>query len=300
MFAIDTRTWPQAPHRVLRPGRTLARVTGRSLRTPQYLRLERVLYLVETHFPASLADVEAISQGLYWVDAFGHFLALVKAAGWFDVCDWLLEDLWVAAQHEEDWEEDGEPMSLWYFAGFLDGIPINLLGFGPGEIGWEGADINQYPVLALLEGLVGGVGLYKYDHDRWLPKINHNLLERQIQQWREGPIYQAHTGRTCDLVVQLGVLDQLEPPLNAIPLAAQWACGETGNIVLDEYWDMNDEIWPDRWLWDQDLGLIKQMWAEAMEIKQQIEPLLLWANQDQAKLQRVYEVVTATLRGDNE
>jgi hypothetical protein len=70
-------------------------------------------------------------------------------------------------------------------------------------------------------------------------------------------------------------------PVRWLPELARWACGRTGNFILDQSFDLNRGPWLS---WQNDLEQVRTAWRRARPVIDQFHRLIDWVEADQSRL----------------
>lgn len=248
-----------AEGRLLRPWRVLARfrpvtIRAASGRLREFYRLGQAAGLVAGHLPHLLSDELA---GLAWYQVLAFFLEEVEKAGWFEIDMEAVDYAWRLWQFDED--DDGD-----HLAHFLAYIPVRLYGVND-----EAAD--ESPVLELMRFLFGG------------PRpLNEAVISRAglhdlIEGWDRAAAARAW-----------GWLERIEAdpgqypePARWLPEFVRWACGRTGNYILDSWRGALFSVSPFTW---EMAGEVRVAWRRAWPVLDRFEGLVAWLEQDEARL----------------
>ncbi len=272
MLGTTAGTGTRSPTGFLRPGLALARLGRKNglvvqTQTTRWRRLGRAGDLIRTHFPEKPV-VRANGWMPEWLAILNQFLIYVEEAGWFEWDYDILNEFYEMAQNDSPPLEEVDGPDWWEPAGLaecaqpLDIIPVRTFGFTIDDWSWKG-DIGRHPPLALLDGLLG--------EGQWLfseADLDFSIFDKLP------PITSAK-----DRWRRLNTLDttSLSEPLCWLPEMARYACGQTGNIIMDT--PRTDINWMTDWYhWDNptDLAFIRQQWAETKVIRGRIQMFLEW------------------------
>lgn len=258
-----------------------------------------VLRLCHTYFPEAVRDIIPI---IGWIDALRYFLAHIDQAGWFEP-DWRsLNQLIQFAyedypeSEEEEQDPDWEPDAFGPLADAFSNIPVEAFGLYDALSG--PVDMASWPPLLLLNCLCYPDGfnleknfpdLAKRSEAKELRTIKVGLPSEigQLKQIRKN-IQETNYRRTQALD-----LTRLEYPINLLPEITRYACGKTGNPLMDnssnfENWSGFGEDW---YSWDTDLDQLKGDWQMAQAMLGRIEAFLMWADSEN-ELEVIFDLVT--------
>jgi hypothetical protein len=208
-------------------------------------RRERALQLVREFFPAELDHLQA--PDLDWIDILTAFLALVEQAGWFGYDRDSVELAWQAFM--EDPELNEEAMAV-----FLVQVPVELYGLSGPEL-----LADRYLPLSLLKHLLDETTPFTASAVRLLHR-KLNLEKSVVTDWSDAA-RQAAWQRLADIEARP---ERYPEPVRRLPALAHWACGNTGNRLLDRSGSCLTEA--DFFTW-QDVPALRRDWLAA-------EPLL--------------------------
>jgi hypothetical protein len=268
MLETATRSEYQAPARVLRLHRLLYRLRPVKLATvadtlARFWYECKAVILLNQFFPD---EVSEIPPNTAWDDILATLLHRIEVADWFPV-DWqsgknaeigpfrdhggildVLYDSWMQTG-EDDYEHD--------LSAYLNGIPVRSYGFTE-------MDFEYHHGLYVLSGLVSD----KVHLDA------RTLTELELYDNVDGVL-------KADLRRRLEEDDfsHYPEPLCWLPELAAIATGTTGNVLLDtkvEY----PEWWPEQFLWDTDVGMLREAWAEARPVVEHLNNFVLWLQDD--------------------
>jgi hypothetical protein len=272
------------PTRLLRPDALLQRLrpvtvatTARELRDAT--RLYHALALLRTHFPAELETEfsRAALQPLEWHRALGAVCALVEQHGWLPINWAALNEAWALwMQSAGDDDERGD-----HLAAYIYYIPVEMYGFSDHE------KIFEFPPMELLRALLDKnvevvssdllVAAELYD------ALEHDWGERQRQAaWQRLEQIERDPGRYASDAARF------------LPELARWACGNTGNPLLDHHFDpYNAGPW---YTWAEELPRVRRWWQRARPVVDMFHRLMAWCEQDQANLTKLTHFF---INGDN-
>src|SRR5512137_2760662 len=220
-------------------------------RTQSYHRLARALRLVETHFPGQTAAYHDLAGVAGWWVVLAGLLNRVEAEDWFEVNWPALNQAWNYLQAKSQ-SDHGDRLAT-----YLDYMPVRLYGFGPAR------SIHDFPPLELLRVLLHQdpeavrtdlEAVIKLDLDHW-------TVEDRAAAWDRLYAIDTDPGRYPE-------------PARWLPELARWACGATGNVILDQPFDPQRQgPW---YAWD--LATSFQIaWRRARPVIRQSERLLAWS-----------------------
>ena len=255
-----------ARYRPLRLSTLARRLTGQS-------RLARALARLRQFFPEALAEYGPVSE-LLWYAVLADLLYRIEAEDWFAL-DWdRLNQAWA-----QELEAAGDPR-FDRLALHLDYVPLRLFGVSTGEISRARCPVTLELLRAMLI-------------ESEVPVITaelafHGDLYRRLSSWRS-PERQAAWQRLALIEADPG----LYPGLIAhLPELARWACGLSGNPLLDR------TIEPDRpgtWVsWDDQAALdrFKAAWPQAKSRLVWGDQLEAWAQADESNLAQLVDFLT--------
>lgn len=243
---------------VLRPWRVLARfrpvtVRAAARRLREFYRLGQALGLVRRHQPALLSDELA---GLPWYQVLALFLEAVERANWFEIDVEVVDEAWQVWQYDPDDEGDR-------LARYLVYIPLRLYGLG---------DVSDEPVLELLRWLFSS-RLSRLSHEVVVQADLHEFVEGWDRAARE---------RAWGWLVRIEEDPGRYPePARWLPELVRWACGRTGNYILDTC--PGRGLNPPVFNWDS-VDEVRVAWRRARPVLEQYERLVTWLEQDEARL----------------
>lgn len=238
------------------------------------------LHLIKQFFPEHLP--EAFLKG-DWVDTLWFFLGLVDEQKWFEL-DWHnLEVLYEWYHQEYAPEPEEEYDSPYWIEQVLRRIPARCYGFCPN--GDEFDDVTAHPPLELLNilltpgghqvsstlrDLVGNERLYALEWDK----------EDQISAWQ--------------WLGAQNLENSLPEPLCWLLEVARYACGETGNGLLDtdpclEGWEYFENSWT-----AENLEYLQAENQEAQTILEHVRQFEAWARGPE-EMQWLFDFLTGKL-----
>lgn len=294
MFTAQIRTPSQSSSRVLRAGSLANCLTEQELPNPwtllkfarsprlgaltrklrEYARTSQVLLLFSKHFPWALKEYKTISQPAWW-EMLAHLLNLAETADWFQI-SWGDFRCGMAV-----WEEESDDNGN-YLANFLEYIPVVSYGFTP-------ESISNYPPMEMMFIL-----LSNSDQVFSAPRLSSVFAQYRLEdEW--GPLERQQAWERLQAIENEP--EQYPEPLRWLPGLARWACGNSGNPILDApplEWDEDDsnetqspQQRPLRFIWD-DAERLRKVWGWARPIVEQLKNLLWWINQDETNLVRLF------------
>ncbi len=238
-------------------------------------------HLLEKYFPQALKEYGDLGQSTWWdiLLDLGH---RVEQAGWFEL-EWeVLNEAWT--EWLENPGDSGDALAI-----FLTSIPIRLYGFNrePAAIGLFNAEPGLYleffppgellyvlldpSAAATSSGLLVGAGLY----DKW-------------DNWNESSRAAAWARLRA-----IEVAPEAYPEsVRWLPALARWACGTSGNPILDwsfsSYYEWNER----RFSWQADVEKAMMAWQEAQPVIAQFDRLLKWCQERADNLVSLAEFLT--------
>jgi len=264
MFTVSLR-----PHALLSRFRPL-RLDTLQCRIRYFQRTGLALGLFRTHFPDQALPPNL--PQLDWWQILAIFLDQAEQANWFETDSYLLDQAW--ATWMEDPTEGGDSM-----AAFLHYITGRLHGFGPGNT------IFDYPPLELMRAL-------------FLPEVeavtagvmDQAGLDDFIDHWTE-----ADRNRAWQWLNQIETDPGLyHEPTRWLPELVRWACGRTGNFLLDMYSHRQSG-----WLrWD-DAEEVRVAYRRAQPVMAHLQRLMTWYEQDPARLALLTQCLTKGVNYDH-
>ena len=232
---------------------------------PSPLRLQ-ALTLIHTFFPEALNLLMMRSD---WVELLRSFLSLVVTQNEIgldlglanDIYRWVMEEGYSLA--DETFENPEQlPAHLEAWANFLKYIPICGYGFGDELELYTSTDISEHPPFQLLKILLAPGG---HDLPAGLREKMGNVFLFP-EDWDEG--------RKKMAWLRLATFDlSLPQPFCWLPEMAKYACGELGNIYLDNASMYTEKDWGGAWYeWNNpgDLEMLQRHWIEAQPIMDRI------------------------------
>lgn len=227
-----------------------------------HLRRVQALFLLRRFFPGDLWDVLPLDD---WTDILRYFLFTIEAKYEIDM-DWgTLDDLYQWAMEdspetdEEDEDPAWEPGGYSWLAEALRVIPVRCFGWD--TEGWNEPQITDYPAMQLLQALLEPGG-----HEA-PPGGGFAFLEH-LGDWDEADKMEA-----LDRLDRLDV-SGLPEPLCWLPELGRYACGETGNDLLDQA--NGFEKWTGWHTWDE-LEAVAAQYVEARAVFEKMESFNAWA-----------------------
>lgn len=224
-------------------------------------RLARALEMLRTFFPERLeAEFErGFAHCSDWHLPLGVFYRQVEEQGWFPVNWELLDEAWAHWMQQED--DHGDHLAVW-----LSHIPVQMFGFSDGE------RIFEYPPLELLRALL----------DENVEAVSSELL---IESELYDTLNEWHPSDRRRAWQKLDRIDRdpgRHPPgARFLPALARWACGRTGNVLLDRHFDpYNHGPW---FPWAEREPLCR-LWRRAAPSVAALERLMAWYQTDQTRL----------------
>lgn len=236
------------------------------------------LYLIEKYFPKAIDQYGDLGQSTWWdiLLDLGH---QAEVAGWFEI-DWdILNEAWTTWL--EPVTSNGDDL-----AAFLTYIPLRLYGFNrePATVQLFNAEpglfIEFFPPAELLyalldpsaagisSGLLVGAGL----SDKWdgWNELSRNAAWARLHAIEVAPETYPESARW-------------------LPVLARWACGTTGNPILDwsfsSYYEQNEK----QFLWESDVEKARMAWQEAKPVIEQFDRLLQWCRKSAKNLANLAE-----------
>jgi hypothetical protein len=182
------------------------------------------------------------------------FLDAVENAGWFEL-NWRV----LGESHQYMLSEDsdnGDRLAL-----FLTYIPVKMFGLNE-----QNGKIFEMPPMELLRALL------HTSPQVITVKLREDLNLDWLEDWMRNP-----QGRK----EAWGKLNHIEThpadypdPLRFLPELARWACGNTGNPLLDHHFDpRRDGPW---FRWDTELTAIQSAWRRAKPVYEAYLRLMEW------------------------
>lgn len=234
--------------------------------------------LIATHFPQ--VNFAQEDGNLPWWEVAAKLFNHVEKNGFFEVNWRVLNTAWNIWRAVD--ETTGRPVDPNgnYLAMFLDCMPITFYGME--------TEIHQFPPLELLRTFLG----------REPKAVTAELLittglydSYKVEDWSE-----ADRQRAWERVHRIERNPHKYPgPVRWIPNMARWACGDTGNVILDTtYKRFEDGPWYE---WHT-LQAIKRAWQRAHPIVLQREPFLKWASEP-GRLARLTRFLMQDTKGDH-
>lgn len=231
------------------------------------------LHLLETLFPQSLDEYGDLAP-MNWWDILVDLGQQVEAAGWFPI-EWdILDEAWAAWLEHPGGNGD-------YLATFLHDIPLKLYGFNREPAGIQlfqaepGLFVEFFPPMELLWGLLND-GAAEISSELFIAAELHNRLDRWDKAAREAAWERLHTIEVNPAAYPESVC--------WLPALARWACGRSGNPMLDwsysAYYGQSDS----RLSWATDLERAKTAWDEAKPLVEQFHKLMGWCQKSAGPL----------------
>ena len=247
----------------LRPGVLLRRLRPVQLAAvvrqgQQYRRTVQGLKLLQQYFPAELAGYQDLASVGWW-EILAVLANLVGESGWFEV-DWdSLNLAWASWMEAADDEGD-------YLALFLEYLPVRLYGFSPEEL-------TEFPAMELFRVLL----------DERAVEASPNLLIAAelydgLSDWGD----RDRTGAWERLRAIEADPGRYPEPVRWLPELARYACGRTGNPILDCELDPGGQ---GPWFsWAADLEQVRAAWRRAQSVLAQFRNLITWGEADSSRL----------------
>lgn len=263
--------------RLLKPGAFLARrrpvgltALGRRLRAAH--RTGLALQLLAEFFPEQVTGRYRNLAGQSWWQLLHHLVSLVEGERWFEI-DWESLNLAWAAWEEEP-AEAGRQLALW-----LQYVPVRLHGFSPGD------SLFEYPPLELMRALF----------DPELTTVSSNVLI-EAELWDNLAGWgAADRARAWERLNELEADPGLYPePARWLPELVRWACGRTGNFLLDRF-----SRHPGLWLSWRDAPEIRIAYRRAQPALAQLTRLMAWYEADPARLALLARCLTEGVNHDH-
>ncbi len=183
-------------------------------------------------------------------------ISMAGEAGWFPVNWDILNLAWAGWLGFEDESDGGD-----HLAEFLDCIPVEYYGFTRDELpNFPEMELCRYLFDDFLPGarLLADVELYDID---WRAADRAAAWER-LREIEADP-------------------DPYPEPVRRLPELVRWACGRTGNIILDRAYDPPDDYRFPSW---SELEQVKGAWFWARPVIDQHRRLAKWIEADKSRL----------------
>ncbi len=216
--------------------------------------------LWEQNTPIRVNANPAREADIGWWEVLGKIISLAEQQNWFAVNWQVLDEAWASWLVQDD---GGTKLAT-----FLNFIPVQLFGF-------VGEKLFECPPMELLHALLAPEDEINAVSAELLAQVG---IERPLDEiWFEADREIAwrllHTIETYP--------DQYPEPVRWLPELARWACRRTGNVLLDRHFDAyRDGPW---FLWEE-LDTVKNAWFRAQPVKQALERVWKWVNDDPAHI----------------
>jgi hypothetical protein len=264
---------PWAALRLLRPVR-FRRLTAASR---DAARSCQAIALLRQHFPAQLPRLAGALRLEEWPVTLTVFLDAVENEAWFEI-NWTV----LGEAHQYMLSEAGDGGDR--LALFLTYIPVKMLGFSHSD-----GKIFELPPMELLRVLlhtdveVVTTSLRLEAHLDWLEEWRRTDQNRQAAWAR---LRQIETNPT-----------RYAEPVRFLPELARWACGNTGNPLLDQHFDpRRNGPW---FRWDTELPLIRSAWRRAKPVYEAYLRLMEWYGRDPQHLIHLADYITGDIHDTN-
>lgn len=244
---------------------------------PHHRRIE-ALQLFFKFYPELMWDNLPVDD---WTDILRYFLFQVQDdrqirmdwASMDDLYRYAIEDYLETEEEKKD--PDWEPEGLEILAMAMKFIPVECFGFD--NEGFRGLQIEEYPVMRLLDALLNPGG-----HE--LPGSARFYFLDDLGDWDEwNKIEALERIRSLDM-------NHLPEPLHWLPEMAAYAIAGTGNELLDNPADFNN--WDIGWFtWDE-LDTVCNLYRDAETTHERMELFNAWADSDVIRLIDITELVT--------
>lgn len=237
----------------------------------------KAIALLRQHFPDHLPRLNGPLRLEEWPVIMTVFLEAVETAGWFEV-NWLV----LSEAHQfmlSDNSDHGDRLAL-----FLTYIPVKMLGL-------RNEQIFEMPPMELLRALLHS----EVEVVTTSLQIATELYD-SLEEWRASEENRKEAwGRLRQ--IETNPLDYPEP-LRFLPELARWACGNTGNPLLDQHFDpRRNGPW---FRWDTELAVVRSAWRRAAPVREAYLRLMNWYSHSGDNLVKLTNYITGATNDTDE